>query len=219
MKNSFIFLLLVSLCNSLASAGNMYVFKDSNGHILLTNQMDKDGTPKAKEYKQFHKLIRTTTYQDENAVDNENKASNPPNIKNETINNKTDNLKNGKSQLKTKEWDEEKYYESENDPKGINSDDEMNKALIQYSKHLAKYNLCGDYSGSGDIGNYSIYYYNAVTTKYDKELIKRYGDRGKVEEVIGNKLDNLVEKEKLRLVHEGIPSTMCESLESLDRDY
>lgn len=130
------------------------------------------------------------------------------------------NYKKIKDKKKQAELNEEKYYVSENNPKGINSDDEMDKDIIAYSKEAAKYNLCGDYnSGMGDLGNYSIYYYNAVTTKYDRELIKRYGDRGKVEEAIANKLDNLVEKEKFRLVHEGIPSTMCENLESLDRDY
>ena len=29
----------------------------------------------------------------------------------------------------------------------------------------------------------------------------------------------MIDKEKLRLVHEGIPSTMCENLQGLDRDY
>ena len=129
------------------------------------------------------------------------------------------NYKKIKDKKKQSEFNEEKYYVSENDPNGINTDEQMDLFLKNASESVAKYQLCGDYSSGGDIGNYSIYYYNSVTTKYDRELIKKYGDRGKVEEAIGNKLDNLVEKEKFRLVHGGIPSTMCENLEYLDRDY
>lgn len=217
MKNLFITLFLASLFNNLANAGEMHVFKDDTGQVLLTNVVS-NGRPAGNHFQNFTKESKRD--KNGNWTTIERKASNPPNIKNETTKNKTDNLKNRKSKEQTVEWNEEKYYESENNPKGINSDDEMDKDIIAYSKEAAKYNLCGDYnSGMGDLGNYSIYYYNAVTTKYDRELIKRYGDRGKVEEAIANKLDNLVEKEKFRLVHEGIPSTMCENLESLDRDY
>lgn len=129
------------------------------------------------------------------------------------------NYKKIKDKKKQAELNEEKYYVSENDPNGINTDEQMDLFLKNASESVAKYQLCGDYSGGGDQANISIYYHNAVTTKFDRELIKRYGDREKVGEAIANKLDPMINKEKLRLVHAGIPSTMCENLESLNRDY
>lgn len=49
---------------NLSLAGTMHVFKDKDGRILLTNQIDSDGTPKAKEYKDFDKLVKSTNYDD-----------------------------------------------------------------------------------------------------------------------------------------------------------
>ena len=211
MKNLFITLFLASLFNNLANAGEMHVFKDDKGQVLLTNVVS-NGRPAGNHFQNFTKESK----RDKNGNWTTIERKVPTSTK---INERTYNLKNGKSKEQSTEWDEEKYYESENDPNGINNDVQMEADLKKASESIAKYQLCGDYNGGGDQGNYSIYYYNLVTTKYDRELIKRYGSRGKVEEFIANKLDPMIDKEKLRLVHEGIPSTMCENLQGLDRDY
>lgn len=116
-------------------------------------------------------------------------------------------------------WDEEKYYISENDPKGVNNDVQMEKALIEDAKKYAPYHLCGDYSNGGDLNNTSYYYYNLVTTEYDRKLINRYGSRENVSNAIYDKLERLVKEEKQRLVHNGIERNMCKKLEGLERDY
>nr|WP_312276602.1 hypothetical protein [Moraxella sp. CTOTU46711] len=116
-------------------------------------------------------------------------------------------------------WDEEKYYISENDSKGVNNDEQMEKALIKAAKSYAPYHLCGDYNGSGDLNNTSYYYYNLVTTEYDRKLINKYGSRENVANALYDKLDRLVKDEKQRLVHNGIGRDMCKKLEGLEREY
>ena len=127
------------------------------GQVLLTNVVS-NGRPAGNHFQNFTKESKRDKNGNWTTIERKVSTSTK-------INERTYNLKNGKSKEQTTEWDEEKYYESQNDPRGINSDDEMDKDITAYSKEAAKYNLCGDYnSGMGDLGNYSIYYYNAVTT-------------------------------------------------------
>lgn len=47
-------------------AGNMYVFKDKQGNVLLTNVVDKKKKPKGKNFKAYDKKVKVTWYKDTN---------------------------------------------------------------------------------------------------------------------------------------------------------
>lgn len=49
-----------------AQAGNMYVFKDKKGNVLLTNVVDKKKQPKGKGFQAYNKKVKVTWYKDTN---------------------------------------------------------------------------------------------------------------------------------------------------------
>lgn len=59
-------LLLVTLLPGLAAAGQLYQFKDADGNVLLTNQVNRDRRPLHHDNHRFNQLLKVTWYPDTN---------------------------------------------------------------------------------------------------------------------------------------------------------
>lgn len=65
LKKSFVLATASLLASVSATAGNMYVFKDSKGQVLLTNVV-KGGKPAGENFQAYNTKVRVTYYPDTN---------------------------------------------------------------------------------------------------------------------------------------------------------
>lgn len=59
-------IILVGMASSIAQAGKIYKFRDTNGNILFTNIVNDNGKPQGLDFQKYQTLEKVTYYKDTN---------------------------------------------------------------------------------------------------------------------------------------------------------
>lgn len=63
---SLLFVACLSLLPPCAMAGKIYIFKDADGNVLMTNRVDEGSKPLGSDFRKFSRLEKITRYEDSN---------------------------------------------------------------------------------------------------------------------------------------------------------